>query len=79
MTRRLFVAGNNNTHIGVIQSHGLPVQSGRFAGGFVRVDASGAVRFTYGSGSFPRSQLDRALGHNLDDLIRGVGARVSRF
>ncbi|NUP14445.1 MAG: RHS repeat-associated core domain-containing protein, partial [Polyangiaceae bacterium] len=61
-------------HFGVLQNTRLPIEEGRYAGGWVQVDSSGAIVFEAESGTFPWS--NPALPHNTLDRIRGTGVTV---
>jgi hypothetical protein len=73
-TGQLYVGQTN--HIGVVTSHGLPVQSGRYVGGFTKVTSDGAIHFIHLSGTFPGAHASNAIGKNVDDMMRGIGIRV---
>ncbi len=65
---------NAGSHLGVLQRHGLPTESGRYAGGFLEATCEGRLRFNPTSGTFPHTDPD--LPANILDLIRGTGVSI---
>jgi len=62
------------SHFGLAESLGLPLDGGRYVGGFLTVTSEGAVVFDATSGTFPSSAAD--LPANALDMVRGTGVRV---
>lgn len=63
--------GNAGSHLGVVQRHGLPVETGRYVGGFLKLKNDGGLVFQPFSGTFSFNDPD--LPSNVLDLIRGLG------
>jgi hypothetical protein len=63
------------THLGLADALGLPLEGGRYVGGFVTVSEEGAVSFEASSGTFPVGGADAP---NVLDMIRGTGVSVAQ-
>jgi hypothetical protein len=53
---------------------GLPLQEGRFVGGFLTIAQDGRVVFDATSGTFPSGAV--GLPANVIDMVRGLGLSV---
>lgn len=62
------------SHLGVLQRHGLPIESGRYVGGFLEAMTEGSLRFNPTSGTFPYT--DPSLPANVLDRVRGTGVSI---
>jgi hypothetical protein len=59
-------------HFDLRERLGLPLEGGRYVGGFLQINSEGRVIFNATSGTFPWG----AAGGNALDLIRGTGVTV---
>jgi hypothetical protein len=62
------------SHAGLAESLGLPLDGGRYVGGFLNVSPQGGVVFDATSGTFPSGAAD--LPGNALDMVRGTGVTV---
>jgi hypothetical protein len=61
------------THLGLADALGLPIEGGRYVGGFLNVTGEGGLVFQATSGTFPAAAADAA---NALDMVRGTGVTV---
>lgn len=62
------------SHAGLVEGLGLPLDEGRYVGGFLNVSSEGSVVFEATSGTFPSAGA--GLPPNVLDMVRGTGVTV---
>ena len=66
---------NAGSHLGVLQRHGLPTETGRYVGGFLEAAGDGRLLFNPTSGTFPFTEY--GLPSNILDIVRGTGVSIT--